>query len=191
MAANQYQQSVLNKTHLDKFKLVFQLPPALHKINKRSERKNSNVIQDSLQFSIYGTVVPAITVPALEIRYSGSTLYNSTHSKNPYPPVTVNFTIDNQYNNYWVIYKWINLLHDEYNGIFDNDNLIQDDRFKDYQTDLTIYGLDEYNNEKIKFTYTKAFPTDLGGINYNYREDGEIESSFTFVYSQLHTLLLS
>jgi len=75
--------------------------------------------------------------------------------------------------------------------VFDNDNLIQDDKFKDYQTDLTIYGLDEYNNEKIKFTYTKAFPTDLGGINYNYREDGEIESSFTFVYSQLHTLLLS
>ena len=191
MAANQYQQSILNKTHLDKFKLVFQLPNALKKINKHSERKNSTVIQDALQFSIYGTVVPEITVPALEIRYAGSTLYNSSHSKNPYPPVTVNFTIDNQYNNYWVIYKWINLLHDEYNGIFDNDNLIQDDRFKDYQTDLTIYGLDEYNNEKIKFNYTKAFPTDLGGINYNYREGGEIESSFTFVYSQLHTLLLS
>jgi len=191
MATNQYTQSVLNKSHVDKFRLVFQLPNALKKINKHDERNNATVIQDSMQLSIYGTVVPAITVPALEIRYSGSTLYNSTHSKNPYPPVTVNFTIDNQYNNYWTIYKWINLLHDEYTGVYDSSGLVQDDRFKDYQTDLTIYGLDEYNNEKIKFIYTKAFPTDLGGINYNYREDGEIESSFTFVYSQLHTSLLS
>ena len=131
MATNQYTQSVLNKSHVDKFRLVFQLPNALKKINKHDERNNATVIQDSMQLSIYGTVVPAITVPALEIRYSGSTLYNSTHSKNPYPPVTVNFTIDNQYNNYWTIYKWINLLHDEYTGVYDSSCLVQDDRFKD------------------------------------------------------------
>jgi hypothetical protein len=190
MAANQYPQSVLNKSHVDKFKLVFQLPNSLKKINKSATRSNATVIQDSLQFSIHGTVVPAITVPALEIRYSGSTLYNSSHSKNPYPPVTVNFAIDNMYNNYWVIYKWLDLLHNEYTGTYDFDEIIEDDGFKDYQTDLTIYGLDEYNNERIKFNYTKAFPTELGGINYNYKENGEIESSFTFVYSQLHTTLL-
>lgn len=191
MATNLYQQSVLNKSRVDKFKLVFQLPNSLKKINRHQDRKNATVMQDSLQFSIYGTVVPAITVPALEIRYSGSTLYNSTHSKSPYPPVTINFTIDNEYNNYWVIYKWLDLLHNEYTGLFDADNLIDDDVFKDYQTDLTVYGLDEYNNEKIKFTYTKAFPTEIGGINFSYREAGEIESSFTFVYSQMHTMLLN
>jgi hypothetical protein len=75
--------------------------------------------------------------------------------------------------------------------VFDADNLISNDIFKDYQTDITIYGLDEFDNERIKFTYTKAFPTDLGGLNFNYRESGEIESSFTFVYSQLHADLLS
>lgn len=185
-----YKQSVLNKSRIDKFRLVFQLPNALKKINKSSERQNSTVYQDSMQFSIYGTVVPGITVPALEIRYAGNTLYNSTHSKNSYPPVTVNFTIDNEYNNYWVIYKWINLLHDQKSGVFDKEELIENDIFKDYQTDLTIYGLDEFNKEKISFNYTKAFPTDLGGINFNYRESNEIESSFTFVYSQLHTTLL-
>jgi hypothetical protein len=185
-----YTQSVLNKSRVDKFRLVFQLPNALKKINKAGTRQSTTVQQDSMQFSIYGTVVPAITVPALEIRYAGNTLYNSSHSKNSFPPVTVNFSIDNEYNNYWVIYKWINLLHDQKTGILDQDELIQDDKFKDYQTDLTIFGLDEFNKEKIAFNYTRAFPTDLGGINYNYRESGEIESSFTFVYSQLHTTLL-
>jgi hypothetical protein len=187
---NIYKQSVLNKSRVDKFRLVFQVPNAL-KGSSGINRSNSTVIQDSMQFSIFGTVVPTITVPALEIRYSGSTLYNSSHSKSPYPPVTVNFTVDNEYTNYWVIYKWLDLLHSQREGIFDENNVIGDNIFTDYQTDLTIYGLDEFENEKIQFTYTKAFPTDLGGISYNYRESNEIESSFTFVYSQLHTHLLN
>ena len=190
MSSNTYKQSSLNKSRLDKFKLVFQVPAALRKINKRQERTNDTIIENSLQFSIYGSIVPELVVPALEIRYAGSTLYNSTHSRAPYPPVTVNFTIDNEYNNYWVIYKWLELLHDEKTGLFDEDSLIDKDIFADYQTDITIFGLDEYDNKRIQFKYTKAFPTTLGAVNYNYRDGGEIESSFTFVYSQLHTELL-
>jgi len=144
-----------------------------------------------MQLSIYGTIVPEIVVPALLVRYTGSTLYTSTHQKAPYPAVTVKFTVDNEYNNYWVIYKWLNLLHDEKTGTFDKTNLISDDVFLDYQTDISIYGLDEYENNRIKFTYTKAVPTAVGQITYNYREAAEIESAFTFVYSQLHTELLN
>jgi hypothetical protein len=171
--------------------MVFNIPAALRKINKKQERSNFTIKEDSMQLSIYGTIVPEIVVPALLIRYAGSTLYNSTHSKNPYPPVTVKFTIDNEYNNYWVIYKWLNLLHDEKYGTFDKTNLISDDVFLDYQSNISIYGLDEYENNRIKFTYTKAFPTAIGGITYDYRDGAEIQSSFTFSYSQLHTELLS
>ena len=184
------QQSFLNKSRNDKFKMVFQIPNALKKINTVSGRSTDNIIQDSMQFAVYGTVIPQITVPALDIRYSGSTLYNSTHSKNPYPPSTVKFTIDNNYNNYWVIYKWLDLLHNEKTGTFDALNLIDDNIFADYQTDITIYGVDEFDNNRIKFVYKKAFPTDIGGINYDYRDSKEIESSFTFVYSQMHVTLL-
>lgn len=188
--SNTLLQSSLNKSRVDKFRLVFQVPNALKSINVNT-RSNNTVIQDTLQFSIYGSIVPPITVPAIEIRYSGSTLYNSSHNKLPYPPVTVNFTIDNEYTNYWVIYKWLNLLHGQIDGIYDETNIVESDTFNEYQTDLTIFGLDEFDNPIIKFNYTKSFPTELGGINFNYRESGEIESSFTFVYSQLHTTLLS
>ena len=191
MALNTLQQSILNKSRDDKFKLVFQLPNALKKIDKKLERGNFVVNQDSVQFSVYGTVVPRITVPAIEIRYGGSTLYNTSHSKNSYPPVTVNFKIDNQYNNYWTVYQWLNLLHDQRTGLFDANDLIEDDEFKDYQTDITIYGLNEFDKETISFKYTKAFPTDLTEINYNYRDGGEIESGFTFVYSQLYISVLN
>ena len=99
MATNKLKQAVLNKSRADKFLLVFDIPPVLKNINKPwiAEDDNKSLISDSVQFSIFGTAVPEITVPAVENRFAGSTLYVSSHSKNSYPPVTVSFNIDNQY----------------------------------------------------------------------------------------------
>ena len=191
MAVNQNDQSFLNKSRTDKFKLVFSLPPALRKINSKTDRQTFNVNEDAFQFSVYGAVVPELDVPALQIRYGGSNLYNSTHAREPYPPVTIDFTIDNGFNNYWVLYKWLNLMHDEKEGLYDASDLVSDEDFKNYQTDMTLYGLDEFNNERIQFTYTKAFPVTIGSIDYNYRTADEITSSMTFVYSQIHSKLIN
>ena len=81
-------------------------------------------------------------------------------------------------------------MHDQKTGVYDESDLDPDNQFNNYQTDMTLYGLDEYENKRIEFTYTKAFPVTLGNLEYNYRTSEEIESSFTFVYSQLHTKLL-
>jgi hypothetical protein len=190
MSVNANKQSLLNKGRVDKFIMVFQLPPALREVQKRSTRSSFNVSEDSFQFSIYGTIVPELTVPAVRIPYTGSNLYQSAHAREPYPPVTINFTIDNEFNNYWVIYKWLDLMHDDKAGLYDNDKLVGTE-YSNYQADMTIYGVDEYDNKRIQFTYTKAFPTVLGNIEYNYRESTEINTSMTFVYSQLHTKLLN
>ncbi len=190
MPANANKQSLLNKGRVDKFIMVFQLPPALREVQKRSTRSSFNVSEDTFQFSIYGTVVPELTVPAIRVPYTGSNLYQSAHAREPYPPVTIDFTIDNEFNNYWVIYKWLDLMHDDKAGLYDNDKLA-DTAYSNYQSDMTIYGVDEYDNKRIQFTYTKAFPTVLGNINYNYRDSAEINTSMTFVYSQLHTKLLN
>ena len=191
MAVNQNDQSYLNKSRTDKFTLVFSLPPALREINSKTDRQSYNVNEEAFQFSVYGAVVPAINVPALQIPYAGSNLYNSTHAKEPYPPVTVNFTIDNGFNNYWVLYKWLDLMHDEKEGLYDAQKLVTTEEFANYQTDMTLYGLDEFNNKRIAFTYTKAFPTIVGEIDYNYRTADEITSSMTFVYSQIHSELIN
>ena len=86
------------------------------------------------------------------------------------------------------------MLHSQYEGRYNereiNVNEV-DPTFQDYQTDLTIYGKDEFNNNRIKFTYTKAFPTTVDGIQYSYQIPDEITSGFTFVYSQLHTEVLN
>ena len=201
MATNKNNQSLLNKNRLDKFILSFQLPKALKKINKHFERNTKYLSEDAFQMSVYGSVVPEISVPAIEIPYAGSNLYNSAHARKPYPPLDIKFTVDNEFNNYWTIYKWLDLMHSDYTGLFNEDGLVERNlpdeknqpgplKQEDYYTNMTLFGLDEYNNKRIEFTYTRAFPVILGSVNYNYRDKEQIESSASFVYSQLQTKLL-
>jgi len=187
MASNTMQQSILNKSRADKFLLIFDVPPILKQFSKKYNHDNKSIVPESVQFSIYGSAVPEITVPAIENRYAGNTLYLSSHSKNSYPPVSVKFKIDNEYKNYWAIYNWLNLLHDQREGKYNAREINIDENFTDYQTNLTIKGKDEFNNDRIKFTYTKAFPTSINAIDYDYQNSDELVSGFTFVYSQLHT----
>lgn len=190
--SQEIKQSYLNQAKKDKFLLVFDVPPILKNISKKYDRTNKTIIPDSVQFSIWGTMVPAITVKGVETRYAGSTLYVSSHSKDSYPPVSVKFSVDSLYNNYWAIYQWLNLLHHEKTGTYNARGLTTDGDFNDYQTNLTIYALDEYGNKRVKFTYTKAFPTTLDELQFTQQESGDqqVVSGFTFLYSQLHTELL-
>ena len=59
-----------------------------------------------------------------------------------------------------------------------------------YMADMTLYAKDEFDKNKVKFTYKNAFPVSLGAINYNYRTEGEVETTFQFAFSQLMVELL-
>jgi len=198
------QQSQLNKSRKDKFLLVLNLPPILRNINTNdlSSRSTNLINQNTLQFSVYGNVVPQIQVPEVIAGYSGQNYKVSSNSRPPYDNITVNFTVDNQFNNYWVLYTWLNLLNDQYLSTYDQNNVVPDGAILNgpnlnpilqpqaYQTSFTLYGKDEFDNNVIKFTYTKAFPVSLGNIDYNYREPGEMETTFEFAFSQFFAELV-
>lgn len=185
-------QSFLNKTRKDKFLLVFDIPPILKTIQRNYTRNDDTIIPDSIQFSVFGTMVPNVTVKGIPVRYVGDTLYISSHSKEPYPPVNVKFIVDSGYNNYWAIYQWLNLLHDQKTGQYNSKGLPNNCSFTDYQTDISLYGLDEYDNKVIEFKYTKCFPTSLDELSFDAKAIGdmELESGFTFLFSQMHIKLL-
>ena len=189
---NEVRQSYLNKARKDKFLLVFDVPPILKPLWTQLTRDNTHLDPDSVQFSIFGSMVPQITVKGIEARYAGSTLYVSSHSKDSYPPLNIKFAVDSMYSNYWVIYQWINLLHDQKTGVYNQQNLPVDAAFNDYMTDITIYGLDEFDKKRIKFVYKKAFLTSVDEITFNKQgtEGEEIVSGFTMLYSQLQTELV-
>jgi len=196
-----YTQSPFNKTRKDKFLMVLDVPTALKQIASKFERTANTILPDTLQFSVFGTVVPDIAVPALQTRYAGQTLSHTSHSREPYPPINVSFTVDNRYNNYWVIYTWLNMLNNDQTSLYDQKELTipttsivhpgANTSYFQYKTTVSIFGLDEYNKRVVEFKYTDAFPSALGGINFSYRDGGELESSLTLNYSQLQVLPIS
>lgn len=190
-----YTQSPFNKTRKDKFLFVMDIPISLKKIASKFNRTAETILPDTLQFSVFGTVVPDIVVPGIQTRFAGQTLAHTSHSREPYPPVNINFTVDNRFNNYWVIYTWLNMLNNDQSSTYDVKKLTENTRsainpystelYSQYKTTVSVYGLDEYNKRVIEFKYTDAFPTALGSVNYSYRDSGELESNFTLNYSQL------
>ena len=183
-----YAQSPFNKTRKDKFLLVLNFPDGLKDISKKITRANQSILPDTIQFSVYGAIVPDVEVPVVNVRYTGQTLAASSHARPPYPACTVNFTVDNRFNNYWTIYKWLDLLTSSEDGLVDKDNILVKNNRTDlmkYAANISIFALDEYDKRTVEFVYTNAFPTSLGGINFNNRDASEIETTFTFNYSRL------
>ena len=189
------QQSILNKNRKDKFLLVLNRPNILKKVDKSSlgDRASKYLNLDSLQYSIYGSVVPNTTIPEIDMPYSGQVAKYTSYARPQYTAVTVSFTVDNGFNNWWVLWYWLNLINNSTEGTYNYDNLPDGLSYKNihsYETNITVYGLDEYNNKKIQFDYLRAFITGLGEITYNYRDTEQIESTFTFAFSQLKPQLL-
>jgi len=197
----QIPQSITNKARSDKFLLVLTLPPVLRDLDTPilSTRTQEYIQQDALQFSVWGVVVPSASVPPQNIRWGGQPYNVTSQSRPEYSPISINFTIDNYFNNYWVLWKWLDKMnqikpsgmddHFAYKNIDSNPSLLSN-KYTDYQTTLTVFGLNEYNVRVIRFDYFNSFITDLGEIRYNYRDETELESNFNFVFNQMNITLL-
>lgn len=191
------QQSILNKNRKDKFLLVLNIPDILKKQNKTNpgSRETEYLNQDSLQYSVYGTIIPKIAIPSVNAAFGAQVPKVTSYSRPAWDPVTVNFTVDNGFNNWWVLWYWLNVINNSTqsgynaNGLPPGPNVIAN-KTTTYQTNITVFGLDEYNNKKVQFNYLHAFITGLGEIAYNYRDPEQIESSFTFEFGQLEVELL-
>jgi len=190
-------QSILNKARKDKFILVVTVPRALLDVNASENRGRSDtsIISNSLQFSIQGFVVPAIKVDQAETVFAGQTIKFSAHHRPRYDNVSVKFVIDNEFNNYWVMYKWINIINDNREAFFwkDNPEFTDTDKgsiYDQYSSMFTVYGLDEYNKKRMQWDFHGVIPVSLGEIAYSYIDTGEAESSLEFAFSQLDAKLL-
>ena len=190
--SEQYTQSIFNKSRLDKFILTIVLPKCLSdKERSLGDTRSEDYIKlDSLQFSVYGSVVPKNIIPQQDVRYAGGNVYVSGHSKPSYDPVSVNFTIDNRFNNYWVINKWINMMRDEKSGIFVPTMEQKNVGLGLYSSDFVLTAKDEFNKDVIQWIYKSAFPISLGEISYSDRDSKEIETTFDFVFKSIETILL-
>jgi hypothetical protein len=182
-------QSQLNVSRKDKFLLIMDLPAILKPYLKNDSRFCNSTNLDRLQLSIWGHVVPEIQVPKLDKAYGGQVLKVSSFSRPAYPTITVNYTIDNKFDNYFILYTWLNLQNDQKQSIFNAQNYggkSQSGFINDYTTTINVYALDEYDKPVICYEYHFAFPTAMGGINASHKDEKENDSTFSFDFSQLN-----
>jgi len=186
---NYLQQSITNKARSDKFVCVLTFPKALQEINaKYSANVNPNkIITDRLQFSVYGITVPPISVPAVPVSQYQQTFNVSSFVRPAYGPVSIKFAIDSEYLNYYVIWKWLNIMNDNLVAIPERKNNGQ--FLANYASDFQIFGLNEYNQSVIQFYYKSCFPVSLGGLTYSYQNPAELNSEFSFEFNQLDVIL--
>lgn len=187
-------QSHLNKVRKDKFVAILSLPNILKTLQTHGARTENLINLDSLQFSLYNFSVPKIAIPEIPMHFGQQNFNVTSYDRPAYNPVTLNFEVDNEFKNYWVLWKWLMLLNDidtaEYAGkkVYPNDQYKLDkqpDIKYDYVTEILVQGLDEYNNARIKFKYEYAFITELGELDYNYRDSDQLSCSFTFAFNRL------
>lgn len=180
-------QSPLNVSSKDKFILIMTLPQVLRKLSKQ----DPNLDVDYLQTTIHGTIVPDITVPPIEVRFGGQGTNFSSYSRPTYPPLTVNFIIDNDFKNYYILWKWLSILNEPSLSIYSGPDPDKFDRFEsgknaDYQTNMSILALNEYNEITMEFVYSNSFITSLKGIGYSYRDSQLNECGADFHFGQLN-----
>jgi hypothetical protein len=212
-------QSILNKGRKDKFRVVLNVPPVLRSLNNPNERENELINLNKLQFSPIDIRIPGTEISAIGIPFGGQTPHVTSQTRSEYPNVRISFHVDNNYDNYHFLWTWLTALnHPKTGGMdphFDETKLVgtktsrfgssssdtpssitykhieHRNSFADYQTPITVYGLREYNEPIVEFTYTGAFITALGDIDYNFSESDEIPCYFDFAYSQVHVKLLT
>lgn len=182
-------QSSLNRASKDKFIMILNLPYILRKRSSNDEYLDI----DPLQLNVHGTIVPQISVPAVELRYGGQAINVSSHSRPNYSPLAVNFVVDNEYRNYYVLWKWLEVLNTPQESLYGgtpfeqmtSQEFINSGAETEYQTTVSILGLNEYNEKTIEFVYKHCFITSLGSINYSYKDGEFIEIAAEFQFNQL------
>lgn len=214
-------QSVLNKAQKDKFLLVLNVPPVLKGINTADERRNELISLDSLQFSCTNAKVPRQSVGKIDLGFAGQKAPVTSYARPAQEGVTFEFNVDSNFNNYHFLWTWLdNLNHcreaiptkDYYNpknrspmesfgaaGALDSDEpgrmsvkkYVYEHSFFDYQTTVKLYPLREYNEPIAEFTFTNAFITDLGELDFKYSATEQLPCSFTLGFGQADFRLLA
>lgn len=183
------QQSELNVARVDRFKIVLDVPCLLQPILKKENRFCNGGNIDRLQMAIWGYVVPDIVVDIEEKPYAGQTLKFSKLSRASLPNVDVNFSVDNRFDNYFILWKWIELQNNAITSRPDSSGLLPD-----YATTFSVFSFDEYDNKNpvARWNYFGAFPVKIGALKADYRntQKSELETEFTFAYSQVQMQLL-
>lgn len=218
---NQYDmaQTIINKSSQDKFLVILDVPKMLYDNQSKNIRNQDFVNRNKWQFSVSKITIPEVAIPSIDIPFYGQTIQVTSQTRTKYSPLQITYSIDNNYDNYHLLISWFNKINDSLkSGVcpeidikknqyinYMKNNAPKSDTpsnfayqqinhvpvFLDYMTTITVFATREYDEKIFKWTFTHCFPTNVGGIDFDYTSTQPISSQATFAIGQMQTELLS
>lgn len=154
----------LNKSSPENFELLFPVLPTLGSL------KESN----SLSMNIFSSILPTLTLDTKEQNWMGGKAFFDSGGLT-FEPWYVNFLIDDDFNNWKILYNWITFI---------NNNKDRYGRERpDYIVDATLNILNNMRDPILTINFKNVWPNMLGEINMSYREgEMNLSSSVNFMY---------
>ncbi len=191
-------QSVLNRARLDKFTLVLDLPKALKKAEDPILQTLPNA--DTIQFTCFGSPTPNIEIPSFDMGFGGQNLKVSSHSRPAYRPLKLSFKVGNDYKNWWILWRWMDLFNNSIRSTSEiSANPLNSPSpsqtpihpVTDYVSTFTTFATEEYNRNVMGFVYYGARVTSLSEISYSHQDPGEITCHASFDFNQFKATMLT
>lgn len=154
----------LNKSSPNKFNLVFTKLPGDTSV---SAARNFTM-------NIFGTILPGVRLDVSKNSYMGWQI-NSSSSTMEFSEWTFNFNVDENFDNWFKIFDWMQLVNNNRDYIYSKES--------EFLVDATLLILDDYNKVIKQINFKNMFPGDLESVNFSKREGESIlESSVTMYY---------
>ena len=144
----------LNKAVSSNYELIFPIIPVVDKPKD----------MDIFTLNIHGTVIPSMTCGTVEPSWQNASFPMSI-APTTFEPWFVNFTVDSNFCNWFILYKWMLFINNPITGLSKS--------FKDYSVDAILKFINNEDQEVMNIKITGIYPTLLNEVTLSHR-DGEI-----------------
>jgi hypothetical protein len=159
----------INKSTPQNFELIFPKLPA-----------EIGLTQNELTLNIHQTVLPSLTLDTVDVPFLGGK--SGVDSGNiTFEPWYVHFTVDSEFKNWMILYKWITFINNGKN------------RFgrakKEYCVDASFRILDNFNKEILSVVFINTWISMLGEVSFSFREGvTALSCTANFIYDRFEIL---
>lgn len=141
-----------NKSAGANYELIFPVLPVTKRVGDA----------DIFTLNIHSTIVPAITLATAEVDWQGGRLPMAI-SPLVYEPWYVNFSIDSNWCNWWMLYRWITFIDDGYKKY--------GEAMPNYFVDAMVNIYDNMDNRIMGLKIINIYPTSLNEVTLSQRDD--------------------
>lgn len=160
----------LNKSTPASFQLVLPKIPTESSINAT----------DELILNTYSAPLPGATLESEESRWEGGSIPIS-NGRITYDPWNYSFIVDEQMNNWKLLYNWMIYISNNKDKFFEYPNT--------YMVDATLRVLGNFQSEILVIQFIDLWPTTLGEVPLSYREaETTTECTVGFMYTRFEIL---